>query len=910
MSILYVNTITPNTGDTVTVSGSLTTTGKFTIGDADTDTVAITAELTSSIIPDVNNAFDLGSSTKQWKDIHIDSTGFIDTIITTDITASGNISASGTVFADNFQSTGLDDTISFADDLNLSGSLTSSGNISSSGGLIGSSLTVGGTLVTSTAAELNILDGVTSTAAELNVLDGVTAVVGELNALDLGGTAIGNAIASKAVVLDANKDYAGIRNLTVSGELDAATGDFSGAVDIAGDLTLSAGADGALNFPVASSVKIFDNNAAALVFEEADNAYMTFVTTNSSEAIKFDKALDINAAIQLDSTLTVGVDDTGYDVKLFGATSGQHLLWDASTDKLIVTGEIEAGSLDISGNVDVDGTLEADAITVNGVTLATFVRDTVGTNMISSNTETGITVTYDTSNDNIDFAINAAQTGITSLLATDIKIGEDDQTKIDFETADEIHFYAANAEQVYVADGIFGPQTDSDVDLGTTGVRWKDAYVDSVTSTGAITAGGIVTGTGFTAGNAVLAEAELELLDGLTAGTAIASKVVTTDANIDTTGQRNLTITGELDAATGDFSGAVDIAGDLTLSAGADGALNFPVASSVKIFDNNAAALVFEEADNAYMTFVTTNSSEAIKFDKALDINAAVQLDSTLTIGVDDTGYDVKFFGATSGKSLLWDESADSLIVTGTTTLVGTTNLDAVDIDGAVQLDNTFTVGVNDTGYDVKFFGATAAQFLLWDESSDELVLAGDSKLSFHDAAGGENIIASSDGHLEINAGATLDITAPIVDLNGTLTADFQSDLTPVLSTQTANFTAAVGHEYIVNKADGAAIVLPAAAVGYRITILIGTLITSNTTTITAQSGDLLKGYAFLEATDAANNKTMFNPDGSDDLIITLNGSTKGGLVGDRIELVGISATEWRVRATLSHTGTAATPFS
>ena len=39
----------------------------------------------------------------------------------------------------------------------------------------------------------------------------------------------------------------------------------------------------------------------------------------------------------------------------------------------------------------------------------------------------------------------------------------------------------------------------------------------------------------------VLTEAELELLDGLTAGTAITSKVVTTDANIDSTGMRNLT---------------------------------------------------------------------------------------------------------------------------------------------------------------------------------------------------------------------------------------------------------------------------------------------------------------------------------------------------------------------------------
>ena len=81
---------------------------------------------------------------------------------------------------------------------------------------------------------------VTSTAAELNALDGITAVVGELNALDLGSTAVGTAIASKAVVLDSNKDYTGIRNFTISGEIDAATGDFSGAVDVAGATTTAA----------------------------------------------------------------------------------------------------------------------------------------------------------------------------------------------------------------------------------------------------------------------------------------------------------------------------------------------------------------------------------------------------------------------------------------------------------------------------------------------------------------------------------------------------------------------------------------------------------------------------------------------------------------------------------------------
>ena len=46
------------------------------------------------------------------------------------------------------------------------------------------SLIIGGTTVTSTAAELNILDGVTATTAELNILDGVTATATELNILD------------------------------------------------------------------------------------------------------------------------------------------------------------------------------------------------------------------------------------------------------------------------------------------------------------------------------------------------------------------------------------------------------------------------------------------------------------------------------------------------------------------------------------------------------------------------------------------------------------------------------------------------------------------------------------------------------------------------------------------------------
>jgi hypothetical protein len=66
---------------------------------------------------------------------------------------------------------------------------------------------------------------VTTTAAELNFLDTASA---------------GTVVASKAVVVDSNKDIASFRNVTLTGELDAATGDFSGDVDVDGTLEADA----------------------------------------------------------------------------------------------------------------------------------------------------------------------------------------------------------------------------------------------------------------------------------------------------------------------------------------------------------------------------------------------------------------------------------------------------------------------------------------------------------------------------------------------------------------------------------------------------------------------------------------------------------------------------------------------
>jgi hypothetical protein len=67
--------------------------------------------------------------------------------------------------------------------------------------------------ITAATAELNILDGVTATYTELNVLDGITATTAELNYVD---TTPGTAEASKALILDANRDITNIRNISTA----------------------------------------------------------------------------------------------------------------------------------------------------------------------------------------------------------------------------------------------------------------------------------------------------------------------------------------------------------------------------------------------------------------------------------------------------------------------------------------------------------------------------------------------------------------------------------------------------------------------------------------------------------------------------------------------------------------------
>jgi len=86
-----------------------------------------------------------------------------------------------------------------------------------------------------------------------------------------------------------------------------------------------------------------------------------------------------------------------------------------------------------------------------------------------------------------------AITGITSVLNTSLVLGRDADNDIDFSADNIITFRAAGVDQVKLIDNVFSPVADSDVDLGTSSLFFKDAFIDTITSTGTITATGSIT---------------------------------------------------------------------------------------------------------------------------------------------------------------------------------------------------------------------------------------------------------------------------------------------------------------------------------------------------------------------------------------------------------------------------------
>ena len=202
------------------------------------------------------------------------------------------------------------------------------------------------TLVTATATEINsALDGITSTAAELNLLDGSVA---------------GTVVAGTGVVVDSNKDITGFRHITLTGELDTASVDVSGDIDV----------DGTANL---------------------DN-------TDIDGSLTVDGAIDLNATtLDIDATDDIDIDtsDTTGGIAIGTANSGVPVSIGHSTSEVTV-----GDNLTVTGNLTVSGT----TTTVNSTTVS--VADPVfelGADSSDDNLDRGIKMKYNSGGTKIAF---------------------------------------------------------------------------------------------------------------------------------------------------------------------------------------------------------------------------------------------------------------------------------------------------------------------------------------------------------------------------------------------------------------------------------------------------------------------------------------------------------------------------
>jgi cytoskeletal protein CcmA (bactofilin family) len=164
---------------------------------------------------------------------------------------------------------------------------------------------------------------ISSTPAELNKLDGATVVVAEINYNDLGSTAVGNAIASKTMVLDSNKDYTGVRNFTLTGELDAGSLDIEGDADINGTLetdALTIGGAAVLAQATASAVGAVELATAAEVLTGTDAARVVTADTLAARSVV---ATIAQSSLTDDNrvTITHGLGTADVIVQLFDMTT-------------------------------------------------------------------------------------------------------------------------------------------------------------------------------------------------------------------------------------------------------------------------------------------------------------------------------------------------------------------------------------------------------------------------------------------------------------------------------------------------------------------------------------------------------------------------------------------------------------
>jgi len=228
----------------------------------------------------------------------------------------------------------------------------------------------------------------------------------------------------------------------------------SGLVVVAGELQATTLDIGGTNISAtATEINYLDNDD----LEAADFVKLAALTATAAEINYLDNDDLVAADLQKLADLTVTaaelnvLDQLAQGSILLGDGSGAAAITDIKTDGQILVGNgTTATSVAVSGDA---------ALANNGA----------------------VTLT-------------SAQTNIQSVLNTALVVGRDADNDIDFATDNQIMFRAAGADQFALVDGGIVPVTDSDVDLGSSSKRFKDAFLDSATVTGVVAAAGAVSG--------------------------------------------------------------------------------------------------------------------------------------------------------------------------------------------------------------------------------------------------------------------------------------------------------------------------------------------------------------------------------------------------------------------------------
>jgi len=232
-------------------------------------------------------------------------------------------------------------------------------------------------------------------------------------------------------------------------------------------------------------------------------------------------------------------------------------------------------------------------------------------------TNSDITIQYDEStNDSLEIAANVEGAALGIVLKADQGDDNADQHKLN------------------IADG----------GVLTLGSKISGSFVSYLTHTPNSTvassttavAGNLTVGGDLTLGSgAVISEAELEAIDGVTAGTVTASKAVIVDSNKDISSFRNVTLTGELDAGSLDISGDADIDGTLEADAMTlnGTAITATATLDTGISNNNVPKFTSGVADDDFLrvagTAIEGRSASEVLSDIGAVTQATAQADAT-----------------------------------------------------------------------------------------------------------------------------------------------------------------------------------------------------------------------------------------------------------------------------------------